>query len=85
LEASLPVGFHRQKASLLVFATDATTPPWGSWVRLSSRESERRLLVLSVKVNESIALEVDHIDFTTKQGDVLAANTSRKQGVPENR
>lgn len=73
-----PLAFTGEKARrLLVQAKAATTPPWGSWSRLSTQESKRRTFThFRAAINKAIAPhEVDHIDFTTED--------SAEQGAPK--
>ena len=63
-----PLGFTgRRKRKLLVWADTKTTPPWGSWTKLSIRLPERRkFTIFRNAVNAAIApMQVDHIEFKT--------------------
>ena len=66
--STLPLAFSGAKARRLLVQADPTVcPPWGSWLRLSAVESERRMFTgFRAAINRAIAPhEVDHIDFTT--------------------
>lgn len=63
-----PVEFSGDKARCLVCSADSgMTPPWGSWVKLSTDEAKRRTFTkFRTAINEAIAPhEVDHVVFYT--------------------
>jgi hypothetical protein len=69
-----PLAFTGRKARrLLVRAEKGTLPPWGGWSYLSPDEATRRAFTrLRSAINEVLAPhEVDHVDFTTEQIDLL--------------
>jgi len=66
-----PLAFTGEKARRLLVVADASvTPPWGGWAHLSTRESKRRTFTrFRAAINRELAPhEVDHIDFTVKEG-----------------
>jgi hypothetical protein len=65
-----PICFTGKKyRRLLIQADKNSKPPWGSWITLSSLESERRTFTMFRKsINQAIKPhEVDHIDFVVEE------------------